>query len=415
MLDEAPLDIERVVSGVVTGTRQAELSHLNVRSAARGTPNCYLAGAQDQLRAWEGQLVQFCCGADGIEIRTATQDEAEAWWESIRPEPVEIVEPDFSVEDLVGLLDLPTSSATEREAGVAAYGSKGTNLATLYQRIDAELQLEGLLVPMSAYQAHLDDNGIGIGGDLEDLRAAIEQAPKDPELVLDLYDAILEVYGDDTTMVRFRSSSNAEDAVGFSGAGLYDSESVCAADSFDGDDLGPSLCDPDQDEERTIEAGLGSVWASLWTERAVEERAWYGIDDDDVAMAILVNTRSEDEQANIVAFTGIPGYSSDDRYMVESQIGELDVVSNRSGTWPERVLLQLDGGEVVDIDRVSASTEVDVVLEDAALEELGSNLWDIEQIFPVDGSAEGRVLLDTEWKVLADGQLVVKQVRPFLD
>ena len=101
--------------------------------------------------------------------------------------------------------------------------------------------------------------------------------------------------------------------------------------------------------------------------------------------------------------------------MVESQIGELDVVSNRSGTWPERVLLQLDGGEVVDIDRVSASTEVDVVLEDAALEELGSNLWDIEQIFPVDGSAEGRVLLDTEWKVLADGQLVVKQVRPFLD
>src|SRR5690606_24095637 len=41
-LDEAPSDVETVISGAITGTRQGPLSHLAVRSAARGTPNCYV-------------------------------------------------------------------------------------------------------------------------------------------------------------------------------------------------------------------------------------------------------------------------------------------------------------------------------------------------------------------------------------
>lgn len=393
VLDEAPLDIERVVSGVVTGTRQATLSHLNVRSSARGTPNCYLDGAQPQLQAWEGKIVRLCCGADGIEIEEATQADAEAWWEAIRPEPVDVVQPDYDTNDLMGLHDLPTDDTSARRAGVAAYGSKGTNLATLYQRIDPELQLDGFLVPMSFSLSE----------------------PDNAEIVQEIHDQIVMTFGDDAVMVRFRSSSNAEDALGFSGAGLYDSESVCAADSFDDDEVGPSLCDPDQADEKTIEAGLEAVWSSLWNERAVEERAWYGIDEADVAMAILVNTRSKDEEANIVAFTGVPGYPSDNRLFVEAQVGRLDVVSNESGTWPERSLLEMDDGEVVHIERAQSSSEQDIVLDDARLHELGAALWDIEDVYPVDGESDGRVLLDTEWKVLSDGRLVVKQVRPFSD
>ena len=41
---------------------------------------------------------------------------------------------------------------------------------------------------------------------------------------------------------------------------------------------------------------------------------------------------------------------------------------------------------------------------------------DIESVYPVDGEVPGDqiVLLDTEWKVLVDGRLIIKQVRPFL-
>jgi hypothetical protein len=37
-------------------------------------------------------------------------------------------------------------------------------------------------------------------------------------------------------------------------------------------------------------------------------------------------------------------------------------------------------------------------------------------VFPVDGVVppDATVLLDTEWKILPDGSLIVKQVRPFL-
>jgi hypothetical protein len=40
----------------------------------------------------------------------------------------------------------------------------------------------------------------------------------------------------------------------------------------------------------------------------------------------------------------------------------------------------------------------------------------IEADYPVDEAPPpgGVVLLDSEWKVLSDGRLIVKQVRPFL-
>ncbi|MFL7807254.1 MAG: hypothetical protein AB8I80_01415, partial [Anaerolineae bacterium] len=44
--------------------------------------------------------------------------------------------------------------------------------------------------------------------------------------------------------IRFRSSTNVEDSAQFTGAGLYDSFSGCLADDLDGDELGPSICDP---------------------------------------------------------------------------------------------------------------------------------------------------------------------------
>ena len=224
-------------------------------------------------------------------------------------------------------------------------------------------------------------------------------------------------FGDDKVMVRFRSSSNAEDALAFSGAGLYDSTSACLADERDDDVDGPSRCDEDKDSERTLTRAIGKVWASLWKMEAYEERTWYGMDHRMVQMGILVNTRSKDERANIVAFSGNPT-AEDDRTLVNAQLGELDVVSAKPGVFPEKNLLEIYGHVVQTILRVNHSSEKPDgwILNASQLEELGHVFSKIEGDYPIDETIppNATLLLDTEWKVLSDGRLVIKQIRPFL-
>jgi len=438
ILDEAPFDLERVVSGVVTGGRQTGLSHLNVRSAARGTPNCFVADALEAFEAYDGALVRLECGESDYSVEVASLDDAEAWWSELQPDPVEVPAPDLETTELVPLLELPTDTTTERAQAVAAYGAKGAQLATLYQRISAAQQLEGFVVPMSTYATFLDGDYDGrtfaetlddwwadddFVADaalrrerLEDLREAMRDAPVDAELLEALSDQIEAQWGDDTTMVRVRSSSNAEDALHFSGAGLYDSTSACVADEWDDDDEGPSLCDPDEPRERTLSRAVRKVWASTWNMAAVEERAWYGIDQQQVAMGLLVNTRSDGEQAEAVAFSGDP-IEEDDRVRIDAQAGEIGVVAPESGVVPEITRVEIDDGEVIDIVRQQASSETDGrVLGPSEAGRIGLRVAGLSELMPLDAEVpEGHTLLyDTEWKVLSDGRLVIKQVRPFL-
>jgi len=449
VIDEAPVDIERVVSGIVTGTRQGDLSHLNVRSSARGTPNCYILDPLEELAEWDGQLVHLECGESDWSVEAASEEDAQAWWDSIRPEPVEVCAPDLDTQQFPGLLELDVSTAEARLDNICTYGAKGSNLGTLYQGLDEQYALSGFVIPFHHYQTFIESNswtvdlGEGEGSHtfaetldawhadeeflgnastrrdrLEALRDAMQDAPHDQQLVDDLADRIREVWGTDELMVRFRSSSNAEDSLTFSGAGLYESESICAADSYDDDDEGPSICDPDKAGEESIEEGLGNVWASLWYMAAWDERDWYSIDQSQVAMGILVNDRAKDEQVNIVAFAGNPSSADDDRYLINAQLGHLDVVSSEPGVYPEKVLLTLSDGTVTEIDRVTDSSETDgdPVLSDDQLEELGSVLAGISEVYPNDAEVPegGEVIWDTEWKVLEDGRLIIKQIRPFL-
>lgn len=133
ILDEAPFDVERPIAGAVTGTRQGELSHLNVRSAGRGTPNCYVREPLDAFSEWEGQLVALTCGPRGYTVRPATPEEAEIFWIELRPDPIILPSPNAAFADTVELLDVSVRSATDRRGAVSTFGSKGTNLAQLYQ------------------------------------------------------------------------------------------------------------------------------------------------------------------------------------------------------------------------------------------------------------------------------------------
>lgn len=55
------------------------------------------------------------------------------------------------------------------------------------------------------------------------------------------------------------------------------------------------------------------------------------------------------------------------------------------------------------------------VLSDQEVCAIAELLDVLEDDYPVDAVAQGReIVLDSEWKVLGDGRLIIKQIRPFL-
>src|SRR6185436_1075686 len=89
--------------------------------------------------------------------------------------------------------------------------------------------------------------------------------------------------------IRFRSSTNVEDSERFTGAGLYDSYSGCPADDLDGDNHGPSQCDPREDDERGVFRAIQKVYASFYNENAFLERRRFRLNEAEVGMALLVH------------------------------------------------------------------------------------------------------------------------------
>ena len=59
VIDNLPTDLESIVAAIVTGEPQGELSHLNIRTARRGTPNLYLKESHAALSPYANQLVRL--------------------------------------------------------------------------------------------------------------------------------------------------------------------------------------------------------------------------------------------------------------------------------------------------------------------------------------------------------------------
>lgn len=441
----SPPDIEGVVGFVFTGGVQGELAHLPIRTARRGTPNAFVSNVREKFAEFEGELVRVEVFPENFFVTPISASEAEEFWEQIQRELPESPFIDASYTQLDSFLEMDLTGRSE-----GRYGGKASNLARLQREILRDGTLDdfiepGFAIPIHYYLQFMQTNFRGAQSyeeyiqqlvTREDFRTdsilrfellkefrnfARTNGTVDDDLLQILALKIESVFSDLSTMVRFRSSSNAEDALVFNGAGLYESTSVCALDTLDESDRNASLCDPSRNSERTIERALKKVWASLWTFRAHEERSFYQIDPNDAVMGIAVTRAFLNEDANGVAFTGSARDVEDKRYVITAQVGEGSVVSPPAGTTVERTLLAIgDEGEVEKIIRSRASNQVAsgvTVMGERDLRELARFMRRMESVWEFDlpeNMSREQVILDFEFKVESGGDLAVKQVRPFL-
>ena len=412
VLDRVPNDIS-VVAAVVTEEFQTPLSHVNVLSQERGTPNMALRAAQDELAAYDGRWVRLTVGAFDWSVEEATQEEADAWWEEHRPQPIAVTPFDrgprqFLDVDAIGIGDL------------AVVGGKAAQFGELRKIEEESLRVrDGFAIPVAYYLEFLEENGFDarIAAMLEDadfradgsvrrarlaeLEADMRAAPVDPDLIAALTWRIAGEFG--ASRMRFRSSSTAEDLAGFAGAGLYTSASGQVGSGED-----------------PIEDALRTVWSSFWQFRAFEERAYFGIDHSAVAMAILVHPAYVDETAQGVAISANlfdPGPTGEDAFYVNVQWGDVSVVQPPSSGIVADQLLYFyfhNNQPATYFTHSSLTAAGEPVLTRRQLFDLGRSLDAIRDHFetfydPPDGFA--RLPLDVEFERVGDA-IEIKQARP---
>lgn len=433
VLDAVPNDIS-VVSGIITQEFQTPLSHINVLSQNRGTPNMGLRGAQTNadLIALKGKWVKLSVGPSAYTIEEATQADADAWWDSHKPADVGVPAMDLETREMRDVEDIldydgPESLGPALKKAIPAYGGKASHFSAFPHMDSSKISYpKAFAIPVYYYWQFMESNGFNDSVEimladakfkadpaerdkrLNTLRDAMKKAPVDSAFEADLM-AMIDERFPGINKIRFRSSTNAEDLDGFTGAGLYDSKTGDKADSKD-----------------PIIGAVRGVWSTVWYFRAFEERSYRNIDHQSVGMALLVHNAHSDEEANGVAITANPfdPTGSEPGFYINVQLGEEPVVSPTSRITPDEFIYQFDmPGQPIDL--ISSSTLVDkgtTVLTTAQTYALGMALKEIHLFFqPLYGKDASKwYAMDTEFKLdqrVGDpgGQpiIILKQARPY--
>ena len=429
LLDRVPNDIS-VVAGLITEEFQTPLSHVNVLSQNRGTPNMGLRGATQNadLLALAGKWVRLTVGPFEYKVEEVTSEEADAFFEENGPAAVQVPNLNLDETELRDIADLvheevdgatvPLRDAIK--AAIPAYGGKAAHFSVLAQ-IEEVPSPPAFAIPVYYYQQFMDQNGFAEQVDamledetflndpavrtaqLEELRTAMETAPIDPDFEETLR-AKLEVFPEQR--IRFRSSTNAEDLDGFTGAGLYTSKT--------GDR---------QDWEDVVNA-VREVWSSVWYFRAYEERAYRKIDHRQVGMALLVHHSFPDEDANGVALTANPFDAAglEPGFYVNVQLGEASVVQPEAGVTTDQFIYHYatEGKPITYLSHSSLVPAGSSVLTLTQVDELGAALAAVHRKFDAAYGARsgntGYYAMDVEFKLDSPGEdppsIVLKQARP---
>lgn len=396
-----------IASGLITAEFQAPLGHLAVSSASRNTPNMALRDALDHpaLRALEGQVVELVVGPQEFTLRAASPVQAEANRVRRRlatppPPPLDLRE-----SRLIPVCQL-------RMSDVDFAGAKASHLGEACRLGGAIRTPGGFVVPFARYVSHLESAGVddavaamlahpSLDSDLgfrsrvlESVRERIRGAPVDVSLLGELRRRTR-----DGERWIFRSSTNAEDLLHQSGAGLYESVVVSASASDD------ELAD-----------AIREVWASIWSESAFEERRWHRVDHARVAMAVLIQPFLGDAIANGVAITTNPFFRGRPGYFINASPRGGSVTGAGGDELPEQHLVYTYS-EVIESELLSRSTRMNgqPLLREADLLALAEVLTLLHAHFVPRWGGGPELAVDVEFLVRGPRrEIIVLQARPYL-
>lgn len=406
-----PNDLSHV-AGVITAAPQTPLSHINLKAKQNNTPNAYIRDAHTRpdIAPLLGQYVHYQVTPDGYILEPATQQEVDDWLEQVRPAVGVNPLANLTVTDIAPLTAIGHADAD-------AFGSKAANLAEL-RSILPGVAPDGVAVPFYLYDQYMRANGfyaqaatlmaqptfqndqVVREAELKAFRRRIKDGIM-PNWMMDELQAMYDSFPANTTL-RCRSSTNNEDLPGFNGAGLYESYTHHL-------------------DEGHIMKSVKQVWAGLWTYRAWEEREFYRIDHLAVYMGVLIHPNFADEQANGVGVTRNiydPNWTG---YYINAQLGEDLVTNPEAASVPDELLVSRIGPQFqYEIQYVRFSNQVPAgthVLSNAQIYQLASMMQTIQNHFigVYNPPIPAQFAMEIEFKVTVDGNIAIKQARPWVD
>ena len=325
--------------GILTTDFQTPLAHINILSHNRKTPNCAYKGAwtDPRIQALAGKLVCYQVLPDTFYLTEVPLKQAQFFWDLKRKQPGRKLQCDLRERRLLDIEKIDRTSGAIVGAKAANFGELDKIRLPDHSKIPTP---EGAFaIPFFYYRQHIGqhhlqglidgiiqsdsilNNRLLLDKSLKALRDSIVSCPLDQNLLRMVTDKMKAANG--YTDFRFRSSTNAEDIPGFTGAGLYSSKTG-------------SLTRPD----KKVDHAIKKVWASLWTLRALEERMNAQIDQSNLAMGILVHRAFGTEEVNGVAITRDLYRAAYPAFTVNIQKGESSVVLPENQATPEQFLLK---------------------------------------------------------------------------
>ncbi len=442
------------VGGIITEEPQTPLSHINLKARQNNTPNAYIKDVHNkaEYQALFNNWVHYVVNDNGVQLVAATEAEALKWLEDQIPTEVTRPESDLTITEPLPLSELG-------HADWVRVGVKAANIAELGKILPADIAPTGYALPFTLYDQFMrlkrcaqdltalcnDKNSLSLyqyvtqllndpdfqqnretrENALVTLRNIIENAEV-PQTLIDKIETVRlfwEPAGEPFSQkLRVRSSTNNEDLPGFNGAGLYDSFTH-------------------KPKEGKLVNSIKQVWASLWTDRAFEERRLHRIDHLKTYMGVLIHPNYGDEQANGVAITKNiynPGWEG---FYINAQYGELSI-TNPEPIETENGLVNPIPDEFI-ITRLPASingyawetqfirhsnvakiyerpVSTEDVLTDSEIDKLRDNLRIIHKHFKEIYQGDPRFAMDIEFKITetddgSRGKLAIKQARPWID
>ncbi|MFK7916500.1 MAG: hypothetical protein AB8G14_00365 [Ilumatobacter sp.] len=456
VIDRAPDDLPPG-NGLITGTPQTPLAHVNVLALNRGIPNAYLAGlATDptiaQLGRVRSRVLVRTTLAGELDIVPLTEDEYEGWLATRGNSSISVAQPDpVGLSYSIDLAGLATEAATPDavDALRPVIGGKAAGFIELAAPGTTTMPPDALAITVRPYVEHMAQFAPMIDAITEG--STITSSPRAQFLVLEGREAFDERFdspddvdfaddfeqrhpqGDDPLgdvlaaggfVAMIRSSTVAPSTMailtvqlreqfnGYSasqGLRFRSSSTVEDIEGFNGAGLydsntgyfDPTLLPDSDDHKRTVERALLRTWSSYWSAAAFAERQRESVDHRSGAMAVLVHARFDDplEVSNGVATLTIsPDLDTAYEMTVNAQAGAVSVTNpdDESGEQPEVFRVIEDRSGERRVERESGSTLI--VASGEVLDNATANAL-FEQLRPVADS----------WLERANSQLPLAQ------